>query len=85
MKAHIGLPRVVYRKLGRERASAQIMFSKDLIEVDPRQSANQELDSLIHEAIHRADPRMSEARVIKLSRIIRGILWHQGYRKVKLK
>jgi len=79
------LPRIVYRKLGRERASAQITFGDDLIEVDPRQSAMQELDSLIHEAIHRADPKLSETRVVKMARVIRGILWHEGYRKARLK
>ena len=58
-RKYMQLPRIVYRKLGRERASAQITFGDDLIEVDPRQSALQEMDSLIHEAIHRADPKLS--------------------------
>jgi hypothetical protein len=84
MKKKAKLPKVVYRKLGREHAHARIIFVDDVIEIDPRQTAIQEMDSIIHEVLHRAEPTFSESRVIRLARQIRDVMWDQNYRKVKM-
>lgn len=51
--------------------------------IDPRQCKSEMLDTLIHEMLHIAYPRMSEQNVRKGSLAISTVLWRKGYRLTK--
>jgi hypothetical protein len=72
---------VVERKLGRDRALGLAWHGEDLIEIDPRQTPREYLDTLAHEAAHLALPELSEAQVLKLGKVIAKVLWAAGYRR----
>lgn len=89
-----GLPEVVYKNLGSSRPShekgARTPFglwtkgragSPGKITVDPRQSAYEMLDTLVHESLHEAQPEITEEGIVRISRLISKILWREGYRK----
>lgn len=77
------LPRVkiVERKLGRERCVGQATRRVNLVEIDPRQSEYERLDTLVHELFHISFPDASEEEVISISRWFSRILWRQHYRR----
>lgn len=75
--------RIVERKLGRERAAGQYEFGTNHIEVDPRQSSRDRMDTVIHETLHYAFPRMGEATVAKTARTISAALWSDRYRRIE--
>lgn len=70
------------RKLGRERAAGQAFPEDGLIEIDPRLKPRQWLSTLVHEAVHVAFPNAEERSVAKAERIITGILWRAGLRRI---
>jgi hypothetical protein len=92
------LPRIVYRKLGKEWAWGQAYpyYKKPIIEIDPRLSARRMLEVICHEALHIALPHLTdhpakskaykrgEAEVDRLGKAISAVLWKDGYRKVLL-
>ena len=53
--------KVVWRKLGKEKAWGQATIGEGLVEVDPRLGAKRQLEVLIHEVTHLAHPGMTEA------------------------
>jgi hypothetical protein len=55
------------------------------IEIDPRQSPREYMDTLIHEALHELMPRKKEAFILKAGTTIANLLWRLGYRRVKVK
>ena len=74
-------PRVVEKKLGRSGALG-FAYDDGEIAIDPRQPPREYLDTLVHESLHIAFPKMSEREIISASRTISGTLWRQNYRKV---
>lgn len=75
--------RIVERKLGRERALGQaIGCPVYLVEIDPRQSERERLDTLIHELLHLAHPSWSERRVETHATWLAALLWRSGYRRL---
>jgi len=72
------------KKLGREKAKGQMFPGKNVIEIDPRQSNVEYMDTLIHEGLHIIFPDLSEKEVIKSSKKLSKVLWKAGYRKVNL-
>ena len=73
------------RKLGREGNDAQIDLDTGEILIDPRLLPKQWLHRLTHEAVHAAFPDASEAEVLRAERVIGGILWRAGVRRIHLK
>lgn len=71
--------KLVYRKLGRERAYGQ---ADDFIELDPRLKGKKHLEILNHEAFHVLFPHLTEEEVIKKSIILTNTLWGEGYRRI---
>ena len=53
--------KVVWRKLGKERAWGQATIGENLIEIDPRLGAKRQLEVLCHEQVHLTFPGMTEA------------------------
>lgn len=76
---------VIERKLKRERVLGQVFFDDHLIEIEERLKPKAWLAVLVHEATHLAFPDASEAEVLKAERIIAGVLWQAGVRRVFLK
>ena len=80
------IPKVIYRKLGKEWAWGQATPDdrNPLIEIDPRLGAKRQLEVLCHEALHIALPETGEAEIDRLGKRISEVLWSEGYRKVLL-
>ena len=78
------LPKVVYRRLGREVAWGQAWTDKNLIEIDPRLGAKRQLEVLCHEQVHLTFPSLPEADVDRAGKDLARLLWQQNYRKVVL-
>lgn len=76
------LPKVVIRKLGKEKALGQAFIKENLIEIDPRQKPKTLLDTEIHEFLHIRFPDWSESKVKNEARILRNYLWKLKYRKI---
>lgn len=74
--------KVVYRKLGKERADGQALIESNTIEIDPRLKGRRKMEILIHEAIHILNPEMSETKVLEQGRRIANLLWKQHFRQV---
>ena len=92
------VPKVVYRKLGKEGAWGQAWThrKKPLIEVDPRLGARRMLEVMCHEVLHVALPHLTdhppkskaykkgEAEIDRLGKAVSDLLWREGYRKMML-
>jgi hypothetical protein len=76
--------KVVRRKLGKEKADGQAWHSDRLIEIDPRLTPKNELETIIHEATHIVFPEMSEADVTRHGEAVASVLWKEGFRKCRL-
>lgn len=77
-------PKVIQRKLGRQKALGIADDKKHIILIDPRQKSKQFLGTLIHEKLHLIFPDWSETKVLKIERELKNFLWDNGYRKVDL-
>jgi hypothetical protein len=77
--------KVVYKKLGKQRAWGQAHVDSNTIEIDPRLRARKKMQILIHEAMHILNPDWSETKVIEQSTRMAKMLWSQHYREVDLK
>lgn len=75
--------KVVERKLLRERAWGTANDETGLIELDERLTEPDRLTILAHEAAHLACPHLSEKQICRLGKVIGGVLWNQGYRRVR--
>lgn len=78
-------PKVIERKLGREKAVGLAHFDEKLIEIDPRQKPFEYLETLVHEKYHLQFPKLPEEKILKLGHEMAKLLWSVGYRKVSLK
>jgi len=76
-------PKIIRRKLGRERAYGQYFEESQTIELDSRLEKKVALDTLIHEALHHIVPRMTEKQVLTTATQLATILWDQNYRRVE--
>jgi hypothetical protein len=76
--------KVIFRKLGKEKAWGQATIDKGLIEIDPRLSARRQLEVLCHEQLHLTFPNLSEKEVDRAGKDLCAVLWAQDYRRVVL-
>lgn len=72
-------PKVIERKLGRERALG-MCYSDGLIEIDERIKGKLRLDTLIHEYLHHKSPKMREKAVNSLASSLADFLWQNKVR-----
>lgn len=75
--------KLVERKLGRERAYGQCTRANGLVEIDPRQSSKEYLDTLLHEMLHLYFPLAGEAWISKVAKKMATVAWKIGYRRIK--
>jgi hypothetical protein len=76
--------KVIWRKLGKERAWGQATIGENLIEIDPRLGAKRQLEVLCHEQVHLTFPNLSEPEVDRAGKDLAKLLWAQDYRRVVL-
>ena len=76
-------PKVVERKLGREKASGQYWDERKLIEIDPRLLSHERLYVLVHEMVHHVFPRFPEMKVRGVAKQLSDAVWKDGYRRVQ--
>jgi hypothetical protein len=58
---------------------------KRKIEIDPRQSPKDYLDTLIHEMLHELFPQKPEKNILHSATSIANCLWRLNYRRLKFK
>lgn len=75
--------RIKRRKLGRYKALG-IAHPDGLIEIDPRQTPREYMDTLIHELLHqvKASSYWDETAVTKVANALSHHLWEEGYRRM---
>jgi hypothetical protein len=73
-------PKVIHRKLGREKADG--LYCDNVIEIDPTLPPMRYLIVLIHEYLHHIQPEWSEEKVDAEGEALGRFLWKHGYRKV---
>ena len=76
--------KVVFRKLGKEKAWGQATIGENLIEIDPRLSSRRQLEVLCHEQLHLSMPSLGEKEVDRVGKDLCAVLWAQDYRRVIL-
>lgn len=74
--------KVIERKLGREKAVGFAYFDENLIEIDPRQSSKEWMETMIHERMHLLFPKLSETQITKKARELTQFLWDFNFRRV---
>ncbi len=75
--------RVRERHLGREKADGLAWQEDALLEIDPRQSESDRLDTLLHEALHILFPKLNEMQVRGVTKRLASIVWKDGWRRVR--
>ena len=75
--------KVVYRKLGREKAWGQAHCGENTIEIDPTLKSKHKMEIILHEALHIQNPSWDEGEVIKKSKQLANLLWAQRYRQIE--
>jgi hypothetical protein len=76
--------KVIWRKLGKEKAWGQATIGEGLIEIDPRLGAKRQLEVLCHEQVHLTFPEISEAQVDRVGKDLAALLWSENYRRILL-
>lgn len=76
-------PKVIERKLGREKAFGQAFNEERLIEIDPRQDSKNYIDTLIHEWWHCEFPEATERFVASKSKKLAKFLWKHNVRLIR--
>jgi hypothetical protein len=75
-------PKVIYKKLGKERAWGQYLEQENIIEVDERLAGKHKLEIFIHERTHCHFKQMSEEDVTKFAESMADFLWKHHFRFV---
>lgn len=75
-------PRIVHRKLGRERNWGEQWPGTSLIFLDPRMRSYRYLDTLIHEMLHLFFPELNERTVTLLATKMSKEIWRRRYRRL---
>ena len=81
MSSKVNKIKVIDKKLGRQRAVGQAYSDARVIEIDPRQTSKNYLDTLIHELLHVYAPKWSETKVNKTAKEMTQIIWQKELQK----
>ncbi len=75
-------PRITEKDL-RESVVLGLATKEDFeIDIEKNQNSKEFLSTLIHECCHVWLPDLSEANIIKMSDMLRDIIWSKGYRRL---
>ena len=72
-------PKVVIKKLGREKAWGT--YCDNEIEIDPRTKGKARLEVLVHEYLHHLDPSATEATVTRNAKLLADFL-HKNHVRI---
>jgi hypothetical protein len=75
-------PKIIHRKLGKERSWALAHSADNLIELDVSLRGYRYLLYLIHEFMHIRHPEWSETKVRKESSVMARLLWKAKFRRL---
>jgi len=75
-------PKVIVRKLGKEKAWGQYHEDDNLIEIDDRLKGKLKLEVMIHERTHAHFKDMTEADVDRFAKTMADFLWKHHVRFV---
>jgi hypothetical protein len=75
--------KIVYRRLGREKAWGQAHCGENTIEIDPTLKGKHKLEIILHEALHIQNPAWDETDVIKKSKQMANLAWSERYRQIE--
>lgn len=93
-------PKLVEKKLqgqlsAKERKAGYFLYGlsdnapRGIIELDPRQSERDRLDTIAHECLHQIEGLLPEKinhdLIFKAGEMISQVLWRDGWRRVRLK
>jgi len=73
---------IVYKKLGRRKATGLVEPDSDIIYADERLRGDELLDVLCHEGTHILQPYLTEEAVNHIGLEMSKMLWKDGWRKV---
>lgn len=80
-------PKVIHKrnlKLGKQPVWGTAKYSRNpIIELDKNLKGFDHLTILLHECIHLAYPKMREDDVRRSAKLMAGVLWSQGYRRIE--
>lgn len=74
--------KVIYRKLGREKAFGLSDYGVNTIVIDSRLHGRKHLEVSLHESLHIYFPEKSETFVKNTARKLANVLWRMNYRRV---
>jgi hypothetical protein len=83
---------ITFRRLGKDRPTHRSGCKTPFgvcwkgtgrIHIDPRQSEEELLDTLVHELVHDVQPFLVEDAVDNIGIYISKALWKQGYRRIR--
>lgn len=74
--------KVVYTKLGRQKAFGQAHSDGNVIEIDERVKGKKHLEILLHEAFHIISPEKEEEQIVSESVMLTNLLWQECYRRI---
>ena len=83
MPSKVNKIKVIDKLLGRQKAVGQAYSDARVIEIDPRQTSKNYLDTLIHELLHVYCPSWSETKVNNTAKEMTQIIWQKNYRRIK--
>jgi hypothetical protein len=72
--------KILFKKLGREKAAGLAYKEDRVIYIDPGQRGFTLLDTIIHEIIHCQQPDLSEEAVSEFATEMADLLWKSGFR-----
>jgi len=75
--------KIIYRKLGREKAWGQAYCGDNIIEIDPALRGKHKLEIIIHEAMHILNPEWDENEIVQKSRQLTRVLWKERFRQIE--
>lgn len=76
-------PKVIIRKLGKEKAWGQFIEDENIIEIDPRLRGKHKLEIYLHELYHWFNPKATEEEVIRFQKEFGNFLWRHNLRFVE--
>lgn len=72
--------KVVYRKLGKEKAWGIAHIENNKIEIDSRLHTKKHLEIHLHEKLHLLNPDWSETKILKQSKALANYLYQNNFR-----
>lgn len=76
-------PKVIIRKLGKEKAWGQFIEDDNIIEIDPRLRGKNKLGVYLHELYHWFKPDATEEEVLTFEAEFTEFLWRHNLRFVE--